>query len=96
MSQILMADLIPEDLQPPMALDVFIERMGITRNTAYVWRKQGILTTVNICGRQYVPAREIVKFNRRCESGEFAKTHKTPTSAARAITPAPSRNRRAK
>lgn len=64
-----------------MALDVFIERIGITPSTAWRWRKSGMLQTININGRQYVPAKEILKFNRRAAAGEFEKEHKTPQPA---------------
>ena len=70
--------LAPEDTLPPMALDLFLERIGITPTTAWRWRKDGKLETINICGRLYVPARAIATFNQRAANGEFAKEHKTP------------------
>ena len=82
MKQTFLTELVPEELQPPMALDLFIERMGITRSTAWNWRKQGKLRTVNISGREYVPAKEIVVFNRRAEAGEFHKQHHAPDRRA--------------
>jgi hypothetical protein len=78
MKQTFLTELLPEELQPPMALDAFIERMGISRAAAYAWRKKGILRTLPICGKQYVPAKEIVAFNRRMEAGEFAGQHHAP------------------
>ena len=90
-----LTELLPEELQPPTALDVFLQRIGVTRSTGYAWRKQGKLRTVNISGKQYVPAKEIVAFNRRAEAGEFAKDHHAPPRAgqdAKATRPArPSR-----
>jgi hypothetical protein len=77
--QLPLTELVPEELQPPMALDAFIERMGISRRTAWMWRKKNLLRTVNIYGRIYVPAKEIAEFNRRAAAGEFSQEHKTPT-----------------
>jgi hypothetical protein len=81
---LLFNDLVPEELQPPMALDVFIKRIGITATTAWRWRKAGTLKTINIYGRQYVPARAIKEFNRRADAGEFQQEHKTPSARKRA------------
>ena len=71
--------MVPEELQPPMALDIFLEKMGITPTTAWRWRKDGKLETINICGRLYVTAKAILNFNRRAAAGEFEKVHKTPS-----------------
>ena len=99
MKQTLFSELAPEELQPPMALDVFIERVGISRGAAYAWRKKGMLRTVAICGKQYVPAKEMVRFNRRTEAGEFAGEHHAPPrggmDAKAANSPAPARKRAA-
>ena len=75
-----LSDEIAEGERPPIALDVFIVQMGISRRTAWAWRKKGILRTINIYGRVYIPAREITEFNRRAAAGEFAKEHQTPTT----------------
>ena len=69
--------------RPPLALSRFIRQMGITAITAWRWRRDGKLATVNICGRQYVPAEEIANFNRRVNAGEFAREHKAPGPAQR-------------
>lgn len=70
-------------LRPPISLSQFIQQMGITTITAWRFRRDGKLKTVNICGRLYVPAEEIANFNQRAAAGEFAKVHKTPDPAGR-------------
>ncbi len=62
----------------PIALDKFIETMGITDTTAWRYRKRGWLETDNIAGRVYIYPDAIRKFNARVKSGEFAKEHVTP------------------
>ena len=52
MKQTFLANLAPEEMQPPMALDVFTKRMGVTSTTVWRWRRDGMLHTINICGRQ--------------------------------------------
>src|ERR1019366_7186054 len=66
------------DALPPIALDVFWSRMGITRSTVWTWRRKGMITTINICGKLYITAKEIVEFNRRAEAGEFAEANHCP------------------
>ena len=70
-------------LGPPLALSRFIRQMGVTAITAWRWRRDGKLATVNICGRQYVSAEEIAKFNRRVNAGKFAHENKAPNPAQR-------------
>jgi hypothetical protein len=66
-------------LQPPMALDLFRKRLGITATTAWRWRKNGTLRTINIFGRVYVTAQEMIEFNRRALNGEFSQEHRIPS-----------------
>lgn len=73
-------ELTQEILHPPISLTRFIKQMGINTITAWRWRRDGKLRTVNICGRVYVPAEEVANFNRRAAAGEFARTHVTPKS----------------
>ena len=65
-------------LRPPISLSKFIKQMGITTITAWRWRRDGKLRTINICGRQYVRAEELAEFNRRAEAGEFERKPATP------------------
>lgn len=62
-----------------IALDKFIENIGVTRETLVKWRRNGLLDTVNIYGRLYVTTEESARFKRRAMSGEFAKCIKRPT-----------------
>ena len=70
---------LPIEAIPPIALDTFIERVGISPTTAWRWRKSGMLKTINICGRQYVAADELIRFNQRAAAGEFAKAPGNPS-----------------
>jgi predicted site-specific integrase-resolvase len=61
-----------------MSLDKFIEQTGLSAVTVWRYRKNGMLTTVNICGRQYILRAEIARFNQRAAEGEFAKPPNQP------------------
>ncbi len=67
-----------ETVEIAIALDRFIETVGITDTTAWRWRKKGWLETENIAGRVYIQPKAIREFNRRMEAGEFAQEHKAP------------------
>ena len=62
----------------PIALDRFLETLGIADTTAWRWRKRGWLKTDNIAGRVYILPKNLKEFNRRMEAGEFAKKHVAP------------------
>jgi predicted site-specific integrase-resolvase len=70
------------DPEPMMSLDKFMEQTGLSSTTLWRWRKKGMLTTVNICGRQYVLRSEIGRFNERAAAGEFARTLGRPKKRA--------------
>jgi predicted site-specific integrase-resolvase len=70
------------DPEPMMSLDKFMEQTGLSSTTLWRWRKKGMLTTVNICGRQYVLRSEIGRFNERAAGGEFARTLGRPRKRA--------------
>ncbi len=59
---------------PPMSVGAFCQWTGKTPETVSRWTEAGLLTTVNIHGRQYIPVKEIMRFNLRVEAGEFART----------------------
>jgi predicted site-specific integrase-resolvase len=42
------------DAEPMMSLDKFLEQTGLSNTTVWRYRKQGMLNTVNIYGRQYI------------------------------------------
>jgi hypothetical protein len=44
--------------------------------------KKRMLTTVNICGRQYILRAEIARFNERATAGEFAKPPNHPQKSS--------------
>jgi hypothetical protein len=67
-----------ETAEIPIALDVFIERSGLSDTTLYRWRRDEMLKTTNILGRVYILPKDLREFNRRAEAGEFAKAHKAP------------------
>ena len=62
----------------PVALNHWLSQIGVTPITAWRWRNEGWLATVNICGRVYVTQEAIQKFTERAKAGEFSKTHKCP------------------
>jgi predicted site-specific integrase-resolvase len=61
------------DAEPMMSLDKFIEQTGLSAVTVWRYRKKGMLTTVNICGRHYILRAEIARCNERAAAEEFAK-----------------------
>ena len=73
----------PLDSEPIMSLDKFIEQTGLSAVTVWRYRKKGMLTTVNICGRLYILRAEIARFNQRAAAGEFAKAPSYPRKFSR-------------
>ena len=47
--------------------------MGVTRITAWRWRKKGLIKPVNIHSKLYVHEDEIARFEARALAGEFAQ-----------------------
>lgn len=62
-----------------IALNRWLEQIGVTPCTAWRWRCKGWLKTVNISGRQYLTQEAIDEFQRRAMAGEFAQEHKVPS-----------------
>jgi hypothetical protein len=60
------------------ALQKFCGDSGISAVTAWRWREEGWLETVNISGRVYVTSEALARFKKRAAAGEFAKDHKVP------------------
>jgi hypothetical protein len=52
-----------------------LEQTGLSNITVWRYPKQGMLNTVNICGRHYILRSEIARFNARAAAGEFAERH---------------------
>ena len=63
----------------PKAIDGGIEFIywlaiiGKSRPTGFRWRRNGMITTVNIEGKLFVTNEEIARFWQRAKNGEFAK-----------------------
>ncbi len=51
---------------------------GITRATGWRWRRDGIIKTINIYGRQYVSHEEEERFQQRANRGDFYRGPHTP------------------
>lgn len=56
----------------------FLASVGKRETTGWRWRRDGLIETVNICGKLYITADEINRFEARARAGEFAKTVKPP------------------
>ncbi len=54
-------------------LTKWLAEMGVGSITGWRWRNRGWLKTVAIANKHYVSDLAIADFNRRLESGEFAK-----------------------
>lgn len=65
-----------------IAWDKFLSDRGVSSVTGWRWRKDGLISTVNIYGRLYVTSEATSEFNRRAIAGEFARVHKTPKRRA--------------
>jgi len=51
----------------------WLTRLGKSRSTGYRWRKQQMITTVNIEGKLFITKEQIDRFWDRAGKGEFAK-----------------------
>jgi len=65
-----------------ISLAAWLKQIGITSVTAWRWRRKGWLTTINICGRQYLTAEAVREFAERAARGEFSQKHTVPTKGA--------------
>ncbi len=71
---------LPVGAAAVIALNRWLEQVGVTQITAWRWRRKGWLKTVNIAGRVYLTQEAIEEFHRRAVAGEFAQEHKVPPS----------------
>ena len=62
-----------------VALEAWLSSINRTSVTAWRWRKDGLIETINIYGRLYVSRKAIAEFERRAASGEFSRRHRLPT-----------------
>jgi hypothetical protein len=66
-------DLIP--------LDDWLASLGRSKVSGWRYRKQGLISTVNLMGRIFVSRAAIAEFERKALNGEFAKPHKNSKAA---------------
>lgn len=78
---------------PPVALEVFAERMGKHPDTLRKWKNMGLLEFTNILGKNYITGESAVLFCRRAKRGDFARDIK-PDPAVGAAALAARRGRR--
>jgi hypothetical protein len=64
------ADMLP--------LKKWLREIGVAASTAWRWRREGLLKTINIYGRIYVTRKAREEFLARAEAGEFAQEPVTP------------------
>ena len=62
-------------------LSRWAEENGVTRATCWRWRRDGLISTFDIYGRQYITREEEERFFRRAVSGEFHRDPRTPSVA---------------
>lgn len=60
------------------AYDKWLEEMGISAATGWRWRRDGLITTVNILGRIYISREAVKAFEQKAADGAFSKVHFTP------------------
>ena len=56
----------------------FLARVGKSETTGWRWRRDGIVRTINICGKLYIAEDEISRFETRAKNGEFTKVLAPP------------------
>jgi predicted site-specific integrase-resolvase len=61
-----------------MSLRTWLDGLGVSDTTGWRWRKEGVIKTVNIYGRQYVTRQARAEFLARAESGEFSQAPVVP------------------
>lgn len=63
----------------------FLAALGKGETTGWRWRRDGLIETVNICGKIYVTTDEITRFESRALSGEFRKAVSPPRNLSRSM-----------
>jgi len=62
-----------------VSFDSWLEALDKTRTTGWRWRKDGLISAVNVFGKLYVSRDEISRFERRAIAGEFHREAKMPS-----------------
>jgi hypothetical protein len=55
-----------------VSFDLWIKQLGKARTTGWRWRRDGIVSTLNVFGKIYIQRSEIERFERRALAGEFS------------------------
>jgi hypothetical protein len=77
-----------------MSYDQWLELIGRDPVTGWRWVRDGLVTTINVLGRQYLESAEIARFWTRARGGEFAVEAKGACSKGKlAKRPLPSTGR---
>jgi hypothetical protein len=61
-----------------IALNKWLDHIGVSATTGWRWRKRGWLHVVNIAGRMYLTRAALTEFEQRAQAGEFSR-RSTPT-----------------
>ena len=56
-----------------MSFDRWLKSVGRSRVTGWRWVGKGMISPVNILGKNYITREEDVRFWQRAKAGEFAK-----------------------
>ena len=62
------------------SFDAWLEGIDKTRTTGWRWRKEGIVSTINIFGKLYITRAEIERFEQKAMSGGFHKEVISPSA----------------
>ena len=63
-----------------ISFDTWLEGMSKTRTTGWRWRKEGIVSTINVFGKLYITRHEIERFEQKAMSGGFHKEVISPSA----------------
>lgn len=61
----------------------WLTELGVSKVTAWRWRKRGYIRLISIAGRNYIARSEIRNFEDRAAAGEFRKVASIQTSNQR-------------
>jgi hypothetical protein len=56
-----------------VSFDLWLKQLGKTRITGWRWRRDGIISTLNVFGKIYIQRSEIERFESRALAGEFKR-----------------------